>query len=231
MKRIAWVMKKIETCRDIPIVTCFALFVLKWRNQTEYNIIGILGGISDFDTDRIEIIQLGKWLFLFAFYFWFIERKLEKDRKIITFKIYRYGRFQTWWKYHYIKMHWSSFCTYGISCLIWMVAEFGKRGCIKNEFAVILVFFLHLSLWMSILILCDILVYKKIVICILLLAEGLTYIFSVNFKVPCLAFGMYARSSGLVAIFIYMLEVFGIIGCYITGLWLWKKGWLERIVV
>ncbi|MEZ3429616.1 MAG: hypothetical protein K1W36_05015 [Lachnospiraceae bacterium] len=234
MKSVYIFIQKYIDIWDALAVICYSVFTWCWSGQVKSNITEILSGIST-EGSVIEIVPLGKWLFLFAFYFFIICRKLSKNRRMLTFVLYRYRYFETWWRRHFITMHIANFMIFIISCVIWGTLEL-FNGIFTNEnIAVILVFFLHLSVWISVLIAGNIIFNTKITPCILLIFEGMLYIVSVNFNLPFLVCGMYANCSyhklGIIAVVAYVIEILIMAICYLTVSKLWKLGYLERKVV
>lgn len=230
--------KFIRECIDVRdglAVICYSVFAWYWIDGTKGIIIEILGGIPIENGNMIEIVPLGKWLFLFAFYFLIVCRKLSKSRSILNFTLYRHKYFKLWWKYHFITIHITNFLIFIISCAIWRILEIFDGKSSDGNFAVTIVFFLHLSVWISILTLSDIIFERKIAPCILLILEGMLYIFSVNYNMPYLVCGMYVRCSyselGVVAAAAYGIEIFIIAVCYFTAPQLWKFGYLERKII
>lgn len=220
---------------DVLAVICYSAFVWYWINNTQNAIMEILGGIPNEMGSTIEMVPLGKWLFLFAFYSFIICRKLSKNRKILTFTLYRHRCFKSWWKHHFIAMHITDFLVFVISCSIWGTLELFNGKWTKENFAIILVFFLHLSVWVSILAVSDIIFERKIAPCILLILEGMLYVCSVNFNLPFLVCGMYVNCSypklGIVSVMAYGIEVLTVAICYLVVPRLWRFGCLERKVI
>lgn len=230
--------KFIWNCIDVwdgLAVICYSFFIWYWIDGKKGIIIEILGGIPIENGNMIEIVPLGKWLFLFAFYFFIVCRKLSKSRSILTIALYRHQYFKSWWKCHFITIHITNFLIFIISCAIWRILEIfeGKSG--GESFAVMLVFFLHLNVWISILILSDIIFERKIAPCILLILEGILYIFSINYNLQFLVCGMYVRCSfsqlGIAAAAVYGIEISIIAACYFIAPQLWRYGYSERKII
>lgn len=232
MKRLYKFISEYVDVWDASALICYSVFAWHWIDGAKGIITEILGGIPIENGNMIEIVPLGKWLFLFAFYFFIVCRKLSKTESILTFTLYRHKYFKSWWKHYFITMHITDLLIFIISCAIWRILEIfnGKSG--DENFAIILVFFLHLSVWISILILSNIIFERKIAPCILLILEGMLYIFSVNYHLPFLACGMYVRCSylklGVVAAAAYGIEILIIAICYFIAPKLWRFGCLER---
>lgn len=231
MKRAyTWLAKYIDARDTLAVIFC-SVFTWHWSSRVKSIIIEILAGISIEDS-VIEIVPLGKWLFLFAFYFFIICRKLSKDRRMMLLVLYRYRYFETWWKHHFITMHIANFIIFIISCVMWETLDMFNGNFTNENFAVILVFFLHLSAGASVLTAGDILLHTKIIPCILLIWEGMSYIAAVNFHLPFLVCGMYVNCSfrklGIAAAAAYVTEIFITVICYLTVPELWKRGYLER---
>ena len=146
--------------------------------------------------------------------------------------LYRYRYFETWWKRHFITMHIANFIIFVISCVIWETLDMFNGNFTNESFAVILVFFLHLSVGISVLTASNILLHTKITPCILLIWEGMSYIAAVNLHLPLLVCGMYVncacRKLGITAAAAYVTEIFITVICYLTVSELWKRGYLER---
>ncbi|GFI22826.1 hypothetical protein IMSAGC011_01602 [Lachnospiraceae bacterium] len=234
MKSVYKFIQKYIDLWDALAVICYSVFTWYWSSHVKSIITEILAGIPN-EGSIIEIVPLGKWLFLFAFYFFIISRKLSKNRKILPFILYRYRYFKTWWKRHFIAMHIIDFIIFIISCVIWGMLELFDENFTNENFGIILVFFLHLSVWISVLVVNDIIFSAKITPCILLIFEGMLYIISVNFNLPFLVCGMYVNCSysklGIIAMVVYAIEILTIAICYLIVPKLWKLGYLERKVI
>lgn len=231
MKRADALLKKYIDTWDILAVICYSVFTLYWSSQLKSIVAEILAGIS-MEGSVIEIVPLGKWLFLFAFYFFIIGRKLSKNRRMLLFVLYRYRYFEAWWKCHFITIHIANFIIFLISCIVWETFDWFNGNFTNESFAVISVFFLHLSAGISVLTAGNILFNAKLTPCILLILEGMLYIVSVNFNLPFLVCGMYVNCSyhslGIIAGAAYGVEILIIAICYLTVPGLWKLGYLER---
>lgn len=208
------------------LTVCFAFFVYVWIDKDDEVIFRILSGIPDYGGRTIEIVSLGKWLFLFGFFFLMACRTINMSREIKKFQMYRCQKFIRWWSQYFAVVHMVNALTFLIAYFIWWLV------CRENEkMEVVFVFFLHLSCMISILLLFDF-IGKKIMPCILILIEGIGYVLSVNYDIPWLACGMYNRSiffrkDGF-SVGILVLEIMIIVFCYVAALYLWNKGILER---
>lgn len=210
------------------MTVCFALFVYAWTEKKDEAIFGILGGIPDYGGRTIEIVPLGKWLFLFGFFFLIACRTINMSQQIKNFQMYRHQKFVRWWSQHFAVVHMVNVLTFFTAYLIWRLI------CRENgELEAVFTFFLHLSCMISILLLFDF-IGTKIMPCILIVVEGMGYVLSVNYDIPWLACGMYNRSiffreDGF-SVGIFILETVIILFCYMAAPYLWNKEILERKV-
>lgn len=211
---------------NIMVAMAFSCFVWCQADKTDGAITGILGGIPDYG--ELELVPMGRWLFLFGFYFLSACRQLGKKRKLGIFTLYRYQSFHAWWKNCFGMTHMANLLVFLIGCAVWELAGLlsGKTG--THEIEIIVVFYLHLSVWISILIVSDIVFEKKIMPCILIIVEAVLYVFSVNYENPYLAGGMYLRCSyrenGIFSVAVYIIEIVIIVICYKIEPFLWKQG-------
>lgn len=206
---------------NILMTVCFALFVYGWTEQKDEAIFGILGGVPDYGGGTIEIVSLGKWLFLFGFFSLVTCRTISTGKGVRNFELYRHQQFVKWWSLHFAKAHMINVFTFLVAYLIWLLL---CRG--NTELEAALIFLLHLSCMTSILLLFDF-IGVKIIPCILIIAEGIGYILSVNYNIPWLACGMYNRSiffrgDGFSSV-VFVLETTIILFCYIVVPLLWGK--------
>ena len=109
------------------------------------------------------------------------------------------------------------------------------RGITEFECAgAVLFFFLHLSVYMSGIIVCDFVCEKNILPCILIVLEGMLYVLSVDYRLPALAWGMYVHcTSSEIGIFspvLCVIKTVLILGCYAIIPVFWKYGIIERKV-
>lgn len=211
---------------NLLMTVCFAFFVYAWTDKDDEVIFRILGGIPDYGGRTIEIVPLGKWLFLFGFFFLIACRTINMSQQIKKLQMYRYQKFVKWWSQHFTVVHMVNAFTFFTAYLIWRLIC-GENGKIE----VVFVFFLHLSCMISILLLFDF-IGKKTVPCILIIIEGMGYVLSVNYDISWLACGMYNRSilfrEGGFSVGVFILEIVIILFCYMGAPYLWKKEILER---
>lgn len=234
MKGLRRFMRESIDMWDILAVLFFSVFTRFWLEDYECVIEGILGGISTEYGNELELFAMGKWMFLFAFYFFIICRKLSRNRRVLTFTLSRCKSFKEWWNHQFITIHGINFMIFAMNCVIWKVFEAADGKNSSDGMAIIVTFFLHLSVWVSILTLCDVVFESKIVPCIMLVAEGMLYVCSVSFDAPWIACGMYARCSyarvGIIAVIIVVIKALVLAACYLAVPKLWKCGYLEREV-
>ncbi|MBD5543609.1 MAG: hypothetical protein HDR01_05045 [Lachnospiraceae bacterium] len=212
---------------NLLLTICFAFFVYNWTWQKQDPIMEILGGIPDYGGKNIELVPLGKWLFLFAFFLFIVCKEIQTDLKIRKFKLYRYQNFMAWWREHFFSIHFTNGIAFLIAYLIW-----AGLGEMNMQLAAALTFFLHLSSMVSILLAVDYISTVKLAPGILIVAEGVGYVLSVNYDIPWLACGMYNRSVFVRTdgfwIGTLVAEVVVTVICFLAVPVLWKKDILER---
>lgn len=243
MKNLCKLVTGYADAWDALLTLLVGLIVFLWTLEPGDIIMGILGGIpvkegnviapGIIGIDGIQHLPLCKWLFLFAFFLLIACRGLAKAREFMGFSLCRYPSFKAWWGWNFATVHIVVALVYLASCALWLLLGLAGGRASAEGFPAMLVFYLHLNAMVSVLILGDLLVEKKIVPCILIVIEGLLYVFSVNFRIPALACGMYVRcsyspQSGMVAIVAYALEIFITVACYAAAPALWRRGRLEQ---
>lgn len=222
-----WWIKRVWNKWNLILVVCFAFFIYYWTWQKQNPILEILGGIPDYGQKNIEILPLGKWLFLLAFFFFISCKEMHTELKTWIFELYRYQSFKLWWRRHFWGIHLITAQVFLIAYLIWTI--FGRMNM---QLEVAIIFYLHLSSLISILLVADYISTTKIIPCVMLIIEGVGYVLSVNYDVPWIVCGMYNRSIfsrqdgfGLEMI---IVEVFVTWICYKLVPILWGKDGRER---
>lgn len=216
---------------DILAALGFSVLVWSWTDGTKRGITGILGGISTENGNTIELVPLGKWLFLFAFYFLIICRRLYQTKSNLTFALYRYRSFKRWWRHSFMMIHLTDLLIFIGTCAVWGIFGLLSGNPDGEAIAVLAVFSLHLSVWVSILALGNVVFERQLMPCVLLILEGMLYILSVNYDQPVLACGMYVRCACAppgIAAAVYGAEALIIMVCYFTAPKLWESEYLER---
>lgn len=216
---------------DALAALAYSVLTWTWTDVSKRGFTGILGGISTENGNTIELVPLGKWLFLFAFYFLIICRKLYQTISNLTLTVYRYQSFKQWWRHSFMMIHLTDALIFTETCAVWGIFESISGNPDWEAIAVVAVFFLHLSVWVSILEVCNVAFERQIAPCVLLILEGMLYILSVNYDQPVLACGMYVRcvcAAPGIAAAVYGAEAMIIMVCYFAAPQLWKSGYLER---
>lgn len=211
---------------DLLLTVCFALFVYFWHGFSDDLILRILGGVPDYGGKVIPYIPFGRWLFLFGFFLFSVCRSLYEEGGINVLERYRYKEMGKWWRKHFLMLHLKNTVLFLICYAIWYALE---RKELHLMAAV--TFFLHLSMMISVLLLADYLDIK-IMPCLLIVAEGMGYVLSVNYDLPSLANGMYNRSIFVrkdgFSFPVYLMEIIVIGICYVAVPFLWKRNIRER---
>lgn len=174
---------------DFLSTLCFALCIYGWTWDKSKPVQEILGGVPYYEEVGILLLPLGKWLFLFGFFFFILCRRMFVDSRLVIFEKYRYGSFRGWWSVHFWTLHLKNSLTFLTAYLLW-----GLMGKLDMQAGTALVFYLHLSAMASILIVADYFHLSGAAPCILIVAEGVCYVLSVRHHLSWLACGMYTRS-------------------------------------
>ncbi len=65
------------------------------------------------------LLPLGKWLFLFGFFFFILCRGIYADSRFGLFEKYRYGSFRGWWRAYFLKSHFRNSLAFLTAYLLW----------------------------------------------------------------------------------------------------------------
>lgn len=229
MKNNMNVNKKLS---NIIFMAAFALFTWMWSDKYDGVITSVLGGIET-ESDIIDILGLGKWLFLFAVYFLILNKMLVDNRKTLLFSLYRYRDFKSWWKQYFLRLHITMFLYYLISCIVWYVIGGVTDNSSSHAVEIMIIFYMHLAMYFSIIAAADRILNKSIMPCILILIEGVTYIISVQYRHIVLTFGMYRRMALMdnkwFQVIVPGIEFIVCWLCYFSVIRLWKKDKLELL--
>lgn len=192
----------------------------------------LLGGIEWQGNGYIDLLAMGKWLFLLGYFILLTGIELNFYKKTIYFSLYRHEGIKRWWRRHFFHIQGKiSVVFFGIT-LIWIIV--GKQtGFGTGEVQVVMVYYAHLLCLVSLMVMADIMVQTRAVAGLLIVAEGFGYVLSVNCQCAWLAPGMYVRSqwyseNGFSALVVLILEMLMILLCYAGIPFLWRKGYLEE---
>lgn len=174
---------------DFLVSVLFALLMYAWTWNKGNLVKEIIGGIPYDGTSRLELLSLGKWLFLFAFFLLRVCQKMMAVSQVCILGLYRFGSFRKWWSIHFWKMHLVNGLTFLTVYLIW-----GLLDQMDMEVGTAFVFFLHLNVCVSIVTVADWCGKSKVAPSILIVLEGFFYVLSVCCNFPWLACGMHTRS-------------------------------------
>lgn len=188
MKQLARI-RGVWSLWELLLTLGFALCVYGWTWDKERLVQEILGGIPYVEGDGIPLLPLGKWLFLFGFFFFVVCRGMLANARVSTFERYRYGSFRSWWRMRFLTLHCKNALSFLTAYLLW-----GLLGGLKLQAGVALVFYLHLSAMVSVLIVADYFWRSGMAPGFLIVAEGVAYVLSIRHRLPWLAFGMYSQS-------------------------------------
>lgn len=193
MKYIIWQMKKRMNLQTFLYSICFALLVGYWSDKRNGLLVGALGGVPDNGSGALELLCLGKWLFLYAFFFFIICRELIVDERIFGFTVYRFRSFKTWWRMHFCSVLTANAVVYTFVSFLWWTADRINGQSNNKALVIYMIFLLHLSCMAGIILLFDYLTANKLAPCILIITEGILYVLSVRYRIPWLACGMFCR--------------------------------------
>lgn len=218
---------------DFGFLIIFMCMVYGWStNETKDTTQMILNGIPNYG--ELEILLMGKWLFLLSIFFFMLCRKQAKLKPIQGFILYRKQYFNSWWRQHFWKQYGYFAFGFWISVLLWHCMDLCRGitefGCVGE----VLFFFLHLSVYMSGIIVCDFVCEKNILPCILIVFEGMLYVLSVDYRLPALAWGMYVHCAfskiGFLSPVLCVIKTVLILGWYASIPVFWKYRIIERKV-
>ena len=229
--RVLMSEKKTGIINTLVIISA-AVFVWLWSDKSGGVIYSAYGGI-EIESRELNLIKLGKWLFIYGLYFLLLIKQLTDNKKTQLFSIYRFGSFKAWWKSYFLKIHLLMLGSYVISCLVFYVIELITDNHSSNTIEVLFIFYVHLATYISIIIACNQMFTKSLVPCVLIVFEGITYLISVQSSVMISSCGMYTSMSRIdskcMIITIMMAQLLIGYVCYYIVIWLWKKDYLDVI--
>lgn len=200
------------------------------RNQPDL-FIAILGGISVDDGNTIDVVGMGRWLLLIAFFLLLATLQFDCLKNVMKFEISRMASFKRWWRLSFLRSQITFFLSFLYCCCVWCAGSVLLYGTIKVETGCLLTFYIHMSMWIAVSSLGNVTTGKNILPGVIIIMEGMLYVGSINWNFPALTGGMYLRivTAGRVGMLnVYVIEMCVIILCYMMGIFMWKKGYLER---
>jgi len=222
-----FVLSKKETVLKLSILAAFSVFAWCWSVKDRGVIFAVLGGIER-EGDQIEILQMGRWLFLFAVFFLMMYRVMLDSRRTLLLSMYRYPSFRGWWKHYFLESHLMNLGHYLFCCLLWLLMENVTDNHSVYLFGTIIVFYIHLAMFISILLACGVVWMKAAVPCILLLLEGSAYILSNSLPAGILTCGMYCRivlDTDYPAVYLFSaVQLVVCMECYFLVPQFWDRG-------
>ncbi|NBH15744.1 hypothetical protein D3Z36_16690 [Lachnospiraceae bacterium] len=171
--------------------------------MSESIFIRLFAGVSSEYFDVIPLIPFGQWLLLVGIFLLAVGFYGERDRKVKTFSLYRYGTASDWWKKHFSKGLVFGIQTELLLLLIGLSCDLtrGNIAVLSTELiAKISILWMFHSISMAALFsLFDLFPVRRFVPGALLLLEGVTFI--IGRRVRAIShvmygmWGMYLQSS------------------------------------
>lgn len=198
--------------------------------MSESIFIRLFAGVASDYFDVIPLIPFGQWLLPIGIFLLTMGFYVERNRKVETFSMYRYGTFSDWWKRHFVKR-----VIFGIKIAVLFLfvvltcdIVMGKLILFSAELlAKISVLWLFHSISMAaFFVLLDLFPIRRFVPGALFLSEGMTFIIGCRIcavsPVMYGMWGMYLRSSlyktgGFPAGVIVVIEVILLVAVFFIG--------------
>lgn len=204
-----------------------------WKDKNKDVFLSLIGGIEEYDGE-ILILPMGRWLFLFGFFFLLAGLEVMKIKRVSYFVCYRHSTFKHWWKKQFIHIHLMVVILFGIALLTWLGCSIVQGKSLEDIGVISVTFLIHICLMVTIEICFDVLFSKALTGGILIVVEGVLYIIAEQYQIPWLAGGMYIRSSkmlenGFALPVMYVAEILFMLVCYGMILFMWKKGYMEEL--
>lgn len=190
----------------------------------------LFGGIEWLDDGYLDLLALGRWLFLYGMLLFFFTLFVNRKRRSSQFILYRYRTFRKWWSVSF----WSGiFITEGMFFgIVFICFACNGVGDVRQNLYICIVYGIHLALAGSIIRVVDFLYPGIPITAYLIIWEGVSYVLSVQFDCSGIVSGMYVRSTSYISGG-FSIETACIIKgiliglCYETVCELWKKGYID----
>ncbi|MGN0154612.1 MAG: hypothetical protein ACI4A3_09175 [Lachnospiraceae bacterium] len=218
----------------LVVTLVFALFVGMWSEETGgSDIYSILGGIECEGKDDLNLLAMGKWLFLLGFFLMITAISLTVYKNMRIFLIYRYGGFPKWWRRYFVSVFSSVCFCFLCAVFVWKVCSDSSAISLWKEVHISFHYLLHLLSVVSMVIVLDLILQSKSAISLFIIAEGIFYVFSVHYQCSWMVLGMFVRSEwhtadGFNGIVAYIVEILVVLFSFAIVPVLWEKGYLER---
>lgn len=216
----------------IPATFVFALLDYKWAGPGGGILEVRLGGIEE-SGGEILPVPMGRWLFVFGWFFLTAGLYSIRARRLLVLELYRHGSFGRWWFRQSLRIYGMSFILYMEMVLVWYVLEWLTGRKTEEAGWILITFGLHAALFVAVETGLNLLAMKGMAAGILIIAEGMGYVLAEQTGNPWLAGGMYVRSSryienGFSLPVMYSVEIVLLVFCY-TAVWLLgRSGRLEN---
>ena len=189
-------MKKKTIIFEVIIIFLFSVFMIIWNVGCKNIVCNIYGGV-EYNYGDINVLAMGKWLFVFAMYFLITGYEMLNNQRMFLFEIYRYKNYKTWWRNYFFNTQFSIFLIYIFSALELVIIEQRDGISLMNDLLIIVFFYMHLQMYISILICSGVLFKNSICPGVLVVFEGLLYVFSVSDNNLIGISGMYIRLKNI----------------------------------
>lgn len=197
-----------------------------WTADREHPLFSLLGGVEDAGGGEINILALGKWLFLTGFFLLMAGRELVRRRQMFLFCVYRYGDVKNWWTHTFLGVLGRMCILYMEAVVLWGVFQWMETNLIQGIWQVC-TFGLHMLCLVAVVCASGVAFSKNYMLPILLVAEGILCVLAVQCDMPVFASGMYYHSSqwkenGFSIPMVYFIDGCLIFLCYVSVM-LWNK--------
>lgn len=210
----------------------FSFLIQKWPDEYHNStLLSILGGIKVEEGNSINLLAMGRWLFLLGFFLVILGINITMFQKTRSMALYRYKSIKSWWKEYFFTIHKNILLYYIIIIIVVLLYNSEKIGL--DEILVIFTYYLHLCCLISFILAFDVVYRKKAILGIIIIFEGVLYILSVQYSCMWLVPGMYVCSSwcidnGFDGLLVFAFELVAIVFFWSLIPFLWKKGFFER---
>lgn len=209
----------------------FSIFCCVECDGVQGIISQILGGIP-VQTGEIEIVLMGKWLFLIAFYLLLTGIELNSRESIRLYALYRYKSYHNWWRKNFYSIQLLMSMLLMESVLLWSGYERINGLSSGSAVQIVFLFWVHMCFLVMLQCLLHLFIQNGMGASILIFLEGIGYLFSLKIKNCGLLtpgiWGMYIRSSlaeknGFQTILVVFIQLAAIAVCAIFGDYIERK--------
>lgn len=190
----------------------------------------VFGGIEWVDAEYLDLLGLGRWLFLYSVFLFVFTLTISERRKMLSFTLYRYTTFTRWWHHNWWNSIQRVLIWYAIAIILCTIISGWQIT--QQDIRVIVLYLVHILSACAVVGFVNFVSYRSKIVLYLIVWEGISYILSVHENCAWLVSGMYVRSAayikhGFSNLVVCGLKLIVIVVCYAAVVRLWKRGFVD----